>query len=317
MEDKSKGRLAAFTSGSLMGLVSIFVNRLSFLPTQTIVSLRGIFGFFVLLILILSMKKGYYLSAMLKKFALFIFLIGLSASFTIFFYFKSIQMTNPGTAAFLLYTGPVWAVIFMWLFLKRVPKREDILSFIIAVIGIAFLTEPWTIDINDYARSNLYFGLFYGILSGLCLGIYNTLKIQFFSQWENSKNSTKLGNMNVVMISMAALVCLVNFFTFAYPGVKYYDDLGSNDWVAALLMGIIPTALAFSLINYGLQKDYAGDVIIFSYSEPVVGSIITAFQNDIMPWNLLLGGILIIFANLLIVMKKRIRKRIKQCNVAQ
>jgi drug/metabolite transporter (DMT)-like permease len=70
-------------------------------------------------------------------------------------------------------------------------------------------------------------------------------------------------------------------------------------------MGIFPTAIAFTLFNYGLLYDQAGDILIFSYIEAVVGGILTAVVSQSLTVWLIIGGGLIIIANVIIALKKK------------
>lgn len=98
------------------------------------------------------------------------------------------------------------------------------------------------------------------------------------------------------------------FLIFVIPSASSFTLLTPTYWGLALLMGLLPTAIAFSLFNYGLQFDQAGNVLIFSYVESVVAGILTAVISLNLTWPLVLGGGLIIFANVIMALKKKTLK---------
>ena len=171
METKSSARIAMLTSGTLMGFVGLFVTAFSFIPTFAIVSLRGLFGCLILLVTLFSLRKFFVLKEVLHTLPLLTLLQGLTSSATIIFYFYCIQTAGYGYAAFMLYTGPIFAVIFMRIFLQRIPTKRDIIAFIIAISGIAVLTQPWTMNYSQIQGNTVLFGFLMGILSGLSLRI--------------------------------------------------------------------------------------------------------------------------------------------------
>jgi drug/metabolite transporter (DMT)-like permease len=69
------------------------------------------------------------------------------------------------------------------------------------------------------------------------------------------------------------------------------------DFVIILLLGLIPTALAFTLYNVGVKKDKGGNIIILSYFEPVMATINTAiFLQNLSPFTII-GGLFVLLAN--------------------
>ncbi len=75
--------------------------------------------------------------------------------------------------------------------------------------------------------------------------------------------------------------------------------------IIGILLGVFPTALAVTFYNIGLNHDEGGNVIILSYSEPLVSSILSVLIQNILDPMFYLGGSFIIFANLIILLEKR------------
>jgi drug/metabolite transporter (DMT)-like permease len=318
---KNQGRLAMFMGGFLMGFVGLFVNALEVIPTMAIVSLRGLFAAIILFSIILLSKKHLLVKILFKNLPFLLILQGVLSALTILFYFYSIQNVGYGTAAFMLYTGPIFAVLFMWIFLHRKPTKRDLIGFLIAIIGIAILTKPYefigfSADSSTGGMSSTFIiGILSGLLSGLFLGSLNTVKVKIFEVFDKKKEKIMAENkidkeFNLMFLNMtiAAIATSVIFLVFVIPSAQYYKILTPTHWLIAVGLGLIPTAIAFTLINYGLKQDKAGDVLIFSYSETIVGASLTAILDLNLEISLIIGGILIIIANLLIALKKSEKK---------
>ena len=237
---------------------------------------------------------------------------GLTSSATIIFYFYCIQTAGYGYAAFMLYTT-IFAVIFMRIFLQRTPTKRDIIAFIIAISGIAVLTQPWTMNYSQIQGNTVLFGFLMGILSGLSSGFNSTIKVALFAQARSEKKGLQIKELLQKYpiefnLSLATVATAFMFLIFVIPSASSFTLLTPTYWGLALLMGLLPTAIAFSLFNYGLQFDQAGDVLIFSYVESVVAGILTAVISLNLTWPLVLGGGLIIFANVIMALKKKTLK---------
>jgi drug/metabolite transporter (DMT)-like permease len=309
VNSKFKAQLAMFLGGVLMGSVGLFVKALSFIPIYAIVSLRGLFGSLILCLVLFIARKSFLIAQTIRELPGLMVGQGIASAATILFYFYSIQNSGYGTAAFLLYTGPIFAVGFMWGFLSRKPGKRELVAFLIALVGIAILTEPWNFNQEFLQSSSGSWGIISGLLSGISLGVLNTTKVALFEKWNtlhpaetDQKTKSDFFYLNLATASMTTLVIFILFF---FPSLEYYPALEPLDWLIALGLGLLPTAIAFSLVNYGLQKDHAGDIIIFSYSETIVGALLSAFIDHAFGLALFIGGALILCANIIIITKNK------------
>ncbi len=77
------------------------------------------------------------------------------------------------------------------------------------------------------------------------------------------------------------------------------------DIIFSLILGFFLTALAFTLYNVGLKNDTGGSIIILSYFEPVMATINTAIFLKNLSIFTVVGGVLILLANLIILKYSR------------
>ncbi len=84
-------------------------------------------------------------------------------------------------------------------------------------------------------------------------------------------------------------------------GVSDLFKLSIYDIIFSLLLGFVPTALAFTLYNIGVKKDKGGNIVILSYFEPIMASINTAIFLKNLSIYTIIGGVLIILGNILVL----------------
>lgn len=279
-------------AGALMGFVGLFVDALA-CPAHVIACLRGVFGA-IFLTAVLAWQGALPQVRLLKQNWKAGVLLGGSASATIFLYFLAVIHVRYAVAAFLLYTGPIFAVIFMRAFLHEQVDRWHYLAFGLALAGVALIMEPWR-------RLEWDVGLLYGVGSGLSLGV-QTLSKKLVYRSLGSRLQTTYDHAPLVLAWWVTVALAV---LFAIPSVIYLASAPFPNLWAALGLGLFPTAVAFTCFNYGLRQDEGGDVLILSYLEVLVATILTLALAQEISLASLLGGAAIVGANLLILLRKR------------
>jgi len=290
-------RISILLSAILMGSVGLFVDLLSAFSIFSIVFFRGLFGIAFLNLLMVKYKLFSYqfLKQMIVDHGKVLFLLTLVNPLVIFFYFLTIRISNYALAAFLLYTNGLFLLLFMAF--TREKKHIDsttVISFALGCFGIFLIMEIWNADVF------LFMTLTVGLFSGILLAAQIFLKKQFYS--EISQNNLIIREEKHLDLFLAwwSLLSLIIFFL----------PLGSLElllltWIDlfyCLLLGLIPTALAFVLYNRGIKYDQGGNIVIIGYFEPLVATINSIiFQHQALSLFTLFGGGLILIANILIV----------------
>ena len=82
-------------------------------------------------------------------------------------------------------------------------------------------------------------------------------------------------------------------------------QLTTMDLIYCIILGLIPTALAFIFFNIGILNDKGGNIVILSYFEPVMATINTIIFLKIFSIFDILGGALILLANILTLLYSR------------
>ena len=281
-------KISMFLSGIFMGNVGIFISLLSGYPIYSIVLFRGIFGA-AFLILFMFLTKSFSITFFKECFKMhwkYLIVLAISNPLVVFLYFLNITLTGYAFAAFLLYTSGVFLLIFLVITKEEKVSKINFISFILAIAGISIIMEFWTGQI-------LILGIVIGIFSGFCLGIL------IFSKKKIYKNRGKInsdGNFDAFLTLWSTLFLIIPFLPL---GITDLFRITNLDLIIIIMLGLIPTALAFTLYNVGVKKDKGGNIVILSYFEPVMATINAAiFLNNLSIFTII-GGFFVLAANII------------------
>jgi len=290
-------KISMLLSASFMGCVGLFVTYLSNYSIFTIVLLRGLFGSLFLTLLMIKTRSftKKFLKESIKMHWKALIISGAIYPFLIYLYFFSILLYGYAIAAFLLYTGGVFVLIFIAISGMEKVSKVTIISFILAIIGVMIIMELW----NSQAFS---LGLLFGLLSGLTLAVFIFCKKIIYNK--RNKRNNDLENLRTngdFDIFLAFFHTLFIVIIFLPVGFNDLPKITLVELIFALLLGLIPTALAFYLHNVGVKKDKGGNIIIISFIEPVVATILTVLILRTLSIFTIIGGSLILIANFIVL----------------
>ena len=279
-------KISMFLSGIFMGNVGIFISLLSGYPIYSIVLFRGIFGATFLLIFML-ITRSFSITFFKECFKIhwkYLIILAITNPLVVFLYFLNITLTGYAFAAFLLYTSGVFLLIFLVIAKEDKVSKINFISFILAIAGISIIMEFWTGQV-------LILGIVVGIFSGFCLGILIFSKKKMY-KIRGKMNSN--GNFDAFLTLWSTLFLIFPFLPFGITDLLRITIL---DFIVILMLGLIPTALAFTLYNVGVKKDNGGNIIILSYFEPVMATINTAIFLKNLSIFTIIGGFFVLLAN--------------------
>lgn len=287
-------KICMIISAISMGHVGFIISFLDKFNVLTIVLIRGLFGTFFLTLFLLKSNslKWDFLKESLKIHWKELLIIGIMNPLIILFYFINIILTGYSFAAFLLYTGPMFFLLFLILSREEKVSRINTFCFIIAVIGVAITMEFWK-------GKALISGVFFGILSGLTLGILIFYKKKIYIKRKNSEILFKAkGDFDTFLAWWPTLFIIFMFLPISISDLMKFSFF---DLIFALILGLFPTALAFLLYNIGIKNDKSGNIIILSYLEPVTATILNIIVLKSISLFTIIGGSLILVANLMVL----------------
>ncbi|MCS7130580.1 MAG: DMT family transporter [Archaeoglobaceae archaeon] len=259
-----RGEFAILFSAILMGTISIFVRNTGSDPLF-VAFLRLSFATVFLLPFLFLMNEKIQITKLHFALAFFNLL-------TIVSYINAIQQIEAGTAALLLYTAPIYVLIISILSGEKID-RTTLLSIPLGIFGLYLMLSP-------YPRFNL--GLLSGIISGISYSFvfWLTKKAKNYPAFHITFFNVFFGSLILLPYS------IVSFSEF------------SLFW--ALALGLIPTAIPFTLFIYGVRRVKLQKAPIIALIEPVFAILIGfLYFGEILTTTQIFGGLLVLLATTL------------------
>jgi len=229
----------------------------------------------------------------------FFLLIGFLNSILELVWLGSISLGTPVSIfTLLLYTQPLWTIIFGRIFFKEKITRLKIISLIIVLVGVLILLSPWNLE----SKLNVA-GIIFAGLSGLLYSL-------FLITGKEAKNRKIHYTKYMFGFSIFTILWLLAIQPF-YQIIVKNDILTKLDVntvskhlfeiiLGSVIIKIVPVILLYKGITK-IKISTAGIVLLM---EPVIATIIAYFLfNQPITQSVIIGGLLIIFSNYLIIRK--------------
>lgn len=249
--------ISSLLSGFLWGLISLFLKPLStigFSPVQ-VMFFRAFISCVILFFIIFIKNKSLFLFS-LKDIWLFIGSGVLSLTFFSLCYFTTIIHSGASIAVILLYTSPIFVLIFSFLFFKEKLSIKKLLALLLTFCGCIFVSG------FGISNSLSFNGFIIGLGAGFGYALYS-----IFSKYALKKYN----------------VLTVIFYTFVFSAISILpfcniQEVGLllNIKSSCLLVGIaiFCTILPYFFYTYGLIGLETSKAAIIVTIEPLVATII-------------------------------------------
>ena len=262
------------------GLFSHLLTPFGFSPVQ-MTTLRGVISMVFMVVFILIKNPKLFLLP--KKEMLLIFGSGSSLFLTAFTYFASIKASSVSTAVILMYTAPVFVLIYSVIFLGEKLNVIKLVSIFLMIVGCAFVSG---------VAGGVKFspaGIIFGIASGIFYSAYNII--------------TKILSMHKVD---ALTVTNYNFIVMSIIGIAVSEPLEIITITSVSIVTILPIIiglgaftcfLPYMFYNFGLRDIPAGTATTLGIIEPLSATVFSvAFLDERLTLPLVIGMILILAA---------------------
>ena len=216
-------------------------------------------------------------------------LMAVMSSLTLLLFFYAVRHTSVAIAMFLLFLMPVWvALIAPRVF--RSPREQIVWpALALALAGLAIILVP---DLLGEGVKLSTAGLLAALFTGFGYASY-TISV---------KGLTKLVSSATISMAEAAgdTLFVLPLAIWQLSSTGYRVD--GRAWIAAAVMGVVCTAVAYTLWIEGTRRVRVEHVTILGYIEPVAGPLYAVFLVGQLPtaWTIA-GGALILGAGLLVV----------------
>lgn len=285
---KAKSSIFIMLAAALWGGIGVFFKVLSGVGfTQMQVVAIRVTAAAVTLTLYILVKDRSLLRVRLKDCWCFVGTGIISLVFFNWCYFTAIEMTSLAVAAVLLYTSPIFVMLFSAVLFHEAINVRKIIALVMTFIGCLFVVGVF--GSGDYAFS--FAGILVGIGAGVGYALYS-----IFGRFalEKGYHSVTISEYTFVFAMLGAL-----------PLSRIWDAapllLQPETLIGALGIGVLCCVFPFILYTQGLSGVETSKAAIMATIEPAVA----AFLSFLLYQESLLGfkgiGILLIFASVAIL----------------
>ena len=200
------------------------------------------------------------------------------------FYFMAVVSLGAGPAVALLYTAPVFSLVFSAVLLQEHITQQAALLALLAVIGVGLTM------LGEDAKINWGVGL--GLMSGVCYSLYGVLGKRAMGE----SHAAPLVFFTSVCLSAVALL----FFPTTYHTYQHLIPLPLNAWLYVLGLSLMGTLIPFYLYMQALKKLPATRASVFTTFEPLTALLLaTVLLHQSLAAVQYLGVALILIASIL------------------
>lgn len=223
-------------------------------------------------------------------------LVGFIAAFCEFA--PSVLSVPVAITVLLLYTQPLWTILFSWLVVKDRISRSETIACLIVLLGVFILINPVNV------KTESWLGVFIALLGGVALSGWLVVGSLASKKGNHPINTVFSGILFELILVLLAQPILVKFISdksitrlsFIWP---------AKFWLYFLLFSLVTQIAGHYFYMKGVQKVPTTDAGIIMLLEPVSGAILAAlFFHQAITINIFFGGVLIILANYLVITKK-------------
>jgi len=206
-----------------------------------------------------------------------------------FTYFKAISLTTPSTAVVLLYTSPIFLLVFGMLFYNEKVTARKVLAASLCLMG-CYLTATEG-NISNLALDGV--GILYGLGAGLSYAIITVVSKELLKHYNT-----------VTILFYSFISGSIGLFAIAMP-----VDFGAINWSIKTVLamgglGLMPGALAYICYVSGLARGVEASKAGILSSLEVVTGVILAFLilgESMSIYKIL--GVAAVFGSILLVNK--------------
>ena len=217
-------------------------------------------------------------------------LMGAVDAFTLLLFFVAIRGTSVAIGMFLQFLAPVWVALIAPRVLRVATERIVYPALAIALAGLAVILAPALAGEGVRLSAG---GVAAGLAAGLGYAVFQLVV----------KDLTKRASAVTIVFTEAWLDALILLPLALWQTVGAGYRLTTRDLVAGVILGVVCTALAYTMWTAGMGRIRVQHSAILGYLEPVSAPIYAflLLGQGISLWTVT-GGVLIVLAGLLVVL---------------
>lgn len=246
--------LLAVVAGTLWGMIGYFVRNLQSqgLSSMQIVAIRMVISAVLFSLFALVFNRKLFIIK-LKDLWCFLGTGVLSVATFSFCYFKSIELSSLSMASVLLYTAPIFVMMFSVFLFKEKLSVIKIISLVLAFVGCLFVTGVLT-DSGDIK----VVAVIYGLMSGVCYALYS-----IFSRLALNRNYSPL---------------TITLYTFIFSGVASLFVIDVKPVVQVMTRDLHSFAFCVLFAVLSSVLPYVTYTLSLKYIKPSTASIVASIE---------------------------------------
>jgi DME family drug/metabolite transporter len=216
-------------------------------------------------------------------------LMGAIDAVSMLLFFVAMRANGVAIGMFLQFLAPVWVAVIAPRVLGARTDRIVYPALVLALGGLAVILGPWLL--GDSAQLS-----WWGVCAGMLAGIgYAAFQLSI-------KDLTKRVSSVGIVIAEAWIDAIVLLPLALWQTVGAGYELTGRDLVAGVILGLVCTALAYTMWTEGVGRIRVQHSSILGYLEPVTAPVyaLLLLGQSISGWTIA-GGALIIVAGILIL----------------
>ncbi len=246
--------------GSSLGLYGRFMSALGFTPMQT-TAVRMLVSALVFLLYGLLLNRRIF-KIDFKDCWMFIGSGIISIGAFCYFYFTSLEHAPMAVSSILMYTSPIFIMLFSALLFKERITRDKFLAMVLALSGCVLVS-----GLMEGTESVPLYGVIMGLLAGLTYSLYS-----IFARYALKKYLTL--TINLYTFVFATLATL--------PAGGVLETLtqltaGPKPLAVGLIGSLLCSAIPFFLYTKGMETLDTGKAGILATTEPMISALVSVF----------------------------------------
>lgn len=246
----------------LSGTCGQFLFEQKGITSKWLVPVRLVTAGLIMLTYFLIRERGNALRIWKKKYdAVDVIIYGIAGLMACqFTYFYTIELSNAGTATVIQYIAPAIIMVLVCFMEKRIPKALEVLSLILAVLGIFLIATRGNIHQLAISKEALIVGL----ISALTVVVYNLQPKRMLTRYSAP-----------YILSWGLIIGGV-VLSFLFKPWEYSVQIDLE--VIAALVGVIGFGSigGFSLYMHGVKMIGPARASLYSCVEPIAATLLSA-----------------------------------------
>lgn len=282
-EESNQARLQFVLTMMIFGTIGIFVRYIH-LPSTVIAEARGVIGTLFLLMVLKLSASSLSIEAIRRNFKI-LFFSGAAIGINWILLFESYRYTTVSTATLSYYMAPVFVILASPFVVKEKLTIGKFLCILAAFAGMVLisgvLTEPGE-----------------GVtLYGICLGLGAAAFYAAVMLLNQFLKDISAYDMTIMQLGLASVILLpYTLFTGDMNGLSG-DTL---TWVLLAVVGIVHTGVTYTLYFGSMHHMKAQTAALFSYIDPIVAIMLSAFWlEEPMGPAQIIGAVLILASTMI------------------